>query len=65
MKEHDPITIADLYPQLSKEQQEEAEANLRHYLAALLRMAERLDAEGKSINDLAVDCSFDDQATGM
>jgi hypothetical protein len=65
MRDHDPITIADLYPQLSEEQQGEAAANLRQYLAVLLRMAERLDSEGKSINDLAVDCSFDDGATGM
>lgn len=65
MKQHETITIADVYPEFSKEQQQEAEHNLRQYLAALLRMAERLDAEGKSINGLAVDCSFDDGATGM
>lgn len=65
MKEHETITIADLYPEFSKEQQQEAEHNLRQYLAALLRIAERLGAEGKSINDLPVDCSFDDGTTGM
>jgi hypothetical protein len=59
MEEDRPITIADLYPELSQDQQEEAAANLRQYLAVLLRMAERLDGEGKSINDLAVDCPFD------
>ena len=59
------MTIAELYPQLEPEQQPEAADNLRQYLAVLLRMAERLEAEGKSINDLAVDCSFDDGADGM
>lgn len=62
MKGHETITIADLYPDLSKEQQQEAEQNLRQYLAALLRMAERLRNEGKSISDLAVDDEFDDQS---
>lgn len=60
MKQREPITIADLYPQLSEQQREEAAQNLRQYLAVLLRIAERHDAEGKSINDLPVDCSFDD-----
>jgi hypothetical protein len=62
MKHEYPITIADLYPELSREQQEEAGANLRQYLAVLLRMTERLECEGKSINDLPVDCSFDSDA---
>jgi hypothetical protein len=54
-----PPTIADLYPQFTREELEEAEANFRQYLGVVLRMAERLRAEGKSINDLAVDCRFD------
>ncbi|MBV9155598.1 MAG: hypothetical protein JO097_05005 [Acidobacteriaceae bacterium] len=61
MNEHQPLTIAELYPELSKEELETAADNIRCYLAALLRMAERLEADGKSINDLAVDCSFDDR----
>jgi hypothetical protein len=51
------ITIADLYPDFTKEQCDEAEANLRRYLAVLLRMSERLAREGGTINDL-VDCRF-------
>lgn len=48
-----PITISDLYPDFTEEQREEAEANLRRYLEVLIRMAERLRAEGRSINELA------------
>ena len=58
MEDKKPVTIHDLYPEFSPEQLEEADANLRRYLAALLRMAERLASEGRSINDL-VDCPFD------
>ena len=59
MEAHEPITISELYPEFTKEQRDEAEANLRRYLAALLRMSERLDSEGRSINGL-VDCRFAD-----
>jgi len=59
MEDQNPVTIRDLYPEFSPEQLEEAEANLRRYLASLLRMAERLQAEGRSIDDLPVDGSFD------
>ena len=47
------IAINDLYPRFTAEELTEAEANLRRYLAVLVRMAERLAAEGRSINDLA------------
>jgi hypothetical protein len=60
MKAESPPDIAAVYPDFTPEQREEAEANLRKYLAVLLRMAERLEREGRSINDLAVDCSFDE-----
>lgn len=53
------ITIRDLYPELSPEEIEEAETNLKRYVAALLRMAERLRGEGRSISELAVDSPFD------
>lgn len=59
-----PITIGELYPKFSKEEREEAEANIRRYLAALLRMVERLASEGRSINDL-VDCPFADSGDQM
>lgn len=59
MQSQTPITVADLYPEFTKQELEEAETNLRRYLAALLSMAERLESEGRSINDL-VDCRFAD-----
>jgi hypothetical protein len=64
MQNHAPITISDLYPEFTKEELEEAEANLRRYLAVLLRMNDRLEAEGRSINDL-VDCRFADSSDQM
>jgi hypothetical protein len=59
MQNQTPITIADLYPDFTKEERDAAEANLRSYLAVLLRMSDRLASEGRSINDL-VDCGFAD-----
>jgi hypothetical protein len=59
MEAHESITISELYPEFTKEQRDEAEANLRRYLAVLLRMSERLNSEGRSINDL-VDSRFAD-----
>ena len=59
MQAEKPITIADVYPEFTKEELDEAEANLRRYLAVLLRMSDRLASEGRSINDL-VDCRFAD-----
>ena len=61
MQDQKPIAIADLYPDFTKEELEEAEVNLRRYLAVLLRMSERLEAEGRTMSDL-VDCQFDDSA---
>ena len=46
MKQHQPITLRDLYPDYSDEQLEEAEANLERYLAVMMRIAERLRSEG-------------------
>lgn len=59
MQDQTPITIAGLYPEFTKQERDEAEANLRRYLAVLLRMNERLASEGRSINDV-VDCRFAD-----
>ena len=53
MFEQKPITIRNLYPHLSDAEVEEAEANLRQYLGVLVRMAERIQAEGHSLNQLA------------
>jgi hypothetical protein len=59
MQDENQIGIADLYRDFTKSELEEAEANLRRYLAVLLRMNDRLASEGRSINDL-VDCRFAD-----
>jgi hypothetical protein len=59
MQDEKQIGLADLYPKFTSVELEEVEANLRRYLAVLLRMSERLESEGRSINDL-VDCRFDD-----
>jgi hypothetical protein len=53
MPDPDPITIRDLYPDFRDAELEEAEANLRRYLTVLIRMAERLHAEGRSLSELA------------
>lgn len=42
------ITIRDLYPHMSAEELAVAEANLRRYVAVVVRIYERLKAEGKS-----------------
>ena len=52
MDDNPPTTIHDLYPDLTDQELEEAQANLRRYLGVLIRMAERFSAEGRSINDL-------------
>jgi len=41
-KSEKEITIADLYPELSEEEQAEAEANLDRYLEHALRMYDRI-----------------------
>jgi hypothetical protein len=47
MKDNRPITISDLYPDMSAEKLQEAEANLRRYVEILWRIHQRLKAEGK------------------
>ena len=64
MQNQTAITISDLYPDFTKQELEEAEANLQRYLAVLLRMSERLSSEGRSISDL-VDCRFADSGDQM
>jgi hypothetical protein len=51
MKLHSEVTARDLYPNLSDRQLEDAEDNLRQYLAVILRIAERLHAQGQSIHN--------------
>ena len=45
MDKNHTLTIRDLYPQLSEKELEVAEANLDHYLALVLRIFERAEAE--------------------
>ncbi len=47
MKDQRPITIRDLYPDMTEPQLQEAEANLRRYIAIIWRIYERLKAEGR------------------
>lgn len=42
-----PITIRDLYPNMSDAELAEAEANLKAYVAVIVRIYDRLKAEGK------------------
>ena len=48
MQDNKPITIRDLYPHMNEEELAVAEANLRRYVAVVVRIYERLKAEGKS-----------------
>lgn len=41
------ITIADLYPDMNEQQLAEAEANLKRFVAVIVRIYDRLTAEGK------------------
>ena len=47
MEASKPITIRDLYPQMSEADLAVAEENLRRYVALVVRIYERLQAEGK------------------
>ena len=47
MHNEQPITIRDLYPHMSEADLAVAAANLRRYVAVLLRIHDRLRAEGK------------------
>lgn len=41
-----PFALPDLYPGLTQEQFQEADASLERFLAVVVRIAERLQAEG-------------------
>jgi hypothetical protein len=53
----DLISLKTLYPELSPDQRSEAEFNIRRYLAVVIRMAERLEAEGISVADVDLTAS--------
>jgi hypothetical protein len=44
----EPISIGELYPHLSGEELEVAEANFRRYVAVIVRIYDRLKREGRS-----------------
>jgi hypothetical protein len=50
-----PITIRDLYPHMSEAELAVAEANLKRYVAVIVRIYDRLKAEGKSWPDPSPD----------
>jgi len=56
MPDDKPVTIRDLYPHFNDQQLEEAEADLEQFLAVMIRIAERLQAEGYDLTapDLTV-----------
>ena len=47
MTKNKPITIRDLYPHMSEVDLAVAEANLKRYVALLVRIHDRLKAEGE------------------
>ena len=49
--EQKPITLRALYPRLSDAQLNQAEANVRCYLAVLMRIADRLNADACPASD--------------
>lgn len=51
METERPITIRDLYPQMSESELAVAEANLKRYVAIILRIYDRCKAEGRSWPD--------------
>jgi hypothetical protein len=56
MHDDKPVTIRDFYPHFTDRQLEEAEADLEQFLAVMIRIAERLQAEGYDLTapDLTV-----------
>jgi hypothetical protein len=59
MQHDEPIHIRDLYPDLTEEQLREAEANLSRFTTVLLKILERLRAEGDRGNNDDVRERFD------
>ncbi len=47
--QENPISIADLYPDLTTEEQSEAEDNLRRYLAVVRQIFEHIQTEKPKI----------------
>lgn len=45
-------SLKSLYPHLTEQELKIAEENLERYLAVMIRIAERLRAEGKDLSDL-------------
>jgi hypothetical protein len=54
MTKNKPVTIRDLYPHMSEAELAVAQANLKRYVALLVRIHDRLKGEGKSWPDSPV-----------
>jgi len=52
MNQENEISLRDIYPEFSDAEIAEAETNIRRYLAVLIRIAERLQADGYTPDDL-------------
>jgi len=46
------LSVKEIYSDLTHEGLQIAEENLERYLAVMIRITERLKAEGKNLNDL-------------
>jgi hypothetical protein len=51
MQTNPPINLRELFPELTDDQLKEAEFNIERYLAAMIRIASRLRAEGYDLSD--------------
>lgn len=51
MNQEPEVALRGLYPNLSAIELEDAAANLRRYLDVLVRIAERLHSEGRTIHN--------------
>ena len=54
MPQEPEVLLRDLYPNLSDRELEDAAANLRRYLAVLLRMTNRLHFKGETIHNVGL-----------
>jgi hypothetical protein len=45
MKDHDQITIREVYPNFTEDQLQQAEGTFRRYIAAMVRIYERVRTE--------------------
>jgi hypothetical protein len=51
MQTNPPVALRDLYPDFTEDQLKETEFNIERYLAVMIRIANRLRAEGYDLSD--------------